>query len=158
MIVDMTLGANHVSEYMKKNGIEGNIAILGEDEARTSVSAARTVGCPVSQIAKSIVLVGDKPFIVILSGDKKVDLTKASSLIGHDVRLADAETVLEETGFRIGGVPPFGHRKQLRVFIDHSLERFKEVYASAGSPDALLRIRMDILKKATGAEIVEVSS
>lgn len=158
MTVHMTLGINHVSEYMKKNGIEGNIIILGEDEARTSVSAARAVGCPVSQIAKSIVLVGNEPFIVILSGDKKVDLTKASSMIGHDVRLADAETVLQKTGFKIGGVPPFGHRKQLRVFIDHSLDRFKEVYGSAGSPDALLKIRLDTLEKATGAEIVEVSN
>lgn len=143
---------------MKKSNIEGEIVILGEDEARTSLSAARAVGCPVAQIAKNIVLIGNEPFIVILSGDKKVDITKASSIIGQKVRLADAETVLKETGFETGGVPPFGHKKSIRVFMDRSLERFTEVFSSAGSTEALLKIRLDTLKKATNADPVEVSN
>ncbi len=151
------LGVDHIRDYMTDNNIEGEIIILGQDEARTSLSAAKAVGCPVSQIAKAIVLVGKEPFIVILSGDKRVALSKASAGIGYNVKLADAKAVLEETGFQIGGVPPFGHWKPVAVFMDRSLDRFVEVFCSAGSPEALLKIRLDTLRRVTGAQLVDFS-
>ena len=32
-----------------------------------------------------------------------------------------------------GGVPPFGHTKQLRVFVDPDLLQYDEVWAAAGT-------------------------
>ena len=32
-----------------------------------------------------------------------------------------------------GGVPPFGHMKQLRVFVDPDLLQYNEVWAAAGT-------------------------
>jgi prolyl-tRNA editing enzyme YbaK/EbsC (Cys-tRNA(Pro) deacylase) len=37
------------------------------------------------------------------------------------------------TGFPIGGVPPFGHSTQLRVFVDPDLLQYDEVWAAAGT-------------------------
>jgi prolyl-tRNA editing enzyme YbaK/EbsC (Cys-tRNA(Pro) deacylase) len=36
-------------------------------------------------------------------------------------------------GFPIGGVPPFGHSTQLRVFVDPDLLQYDEVWAAAGT-------------------------
>ena len=40
---------------------------------------------------------------------------------------------LESDCCTIGGVPPFGHSTQLRVFVDPNLLQYDEVWAAAGT-------------------------
>ena len=47
--------------------------------------------------------------------------------------VVDADAVREATGYAIGGVPPFGHSTQLRVFVDPDLLQYDEVWAAAGT-------------------------
>jgi len=158
-VKETVLKTENVKKFMEERGINGTIIELGEGRARSSMSAAETIGCPVAQIAKNIV-VEDRDgnvFLIIISGDKKVDLSKLSKIIGADLKLASAEAVLRETGYIIGGVPPFGHKKHIKTFLDRSVERFNEVYTSGGSPDTLLKISVDELKRFTAAEIIDVS-
>lgn len=54
-------------------------------------------------------------------------------------------------------VPPFAHASKLRVLLDESLERFEEVHAAAGSPNAIFKIRLIDLKKFSESESVDVS-
>ncbi|MEM2909521.1 MAG: YbaK/EbsC family protein [Nitrososphaerota archaeon] len=153
------LGIDSVKKFMKEKGANGTIIELGEGKARSSVLAALAVGCSVTQIAKNIVVeteCGDV-FLVIISGDKRVDLSKVSKLVGANLKLASPENVLEETGYVVGGVPPFGHKKRMKTFLDRSVERFSEVYTSGGSPDTLLKISVNELRRLTAAEIVDVS-
>ena len=66
--------------------------------------AAAAVGCEVGQICKSLVFrVGDEPLLVIAVGANRVDEARFGA------EKADAAFVREQTGFAIGGVPPFGH-------------------------------------------------
>ncbi|HUI23323.1 MAG TPA: YbaK/EbsC family protein [Nitrososphaerales archaeon] len=52
------------------------------DESTTSSAlAARALGCTVGEIAKSVVFVGSKTAVVIISGDRRVGSTKL--LKGH---------------------------------------------------------------------------
>jgi Cys-tRNA(Pro) deacylase len=158
-VKETVLKVENVKKFMEERGINGKIIELGEGKARSSMIAAKTIGCPVAQIAKNIVVEdGDgNVFLIIISGDKKVDLSKLSKVVGSDLKLANAETVLRETGYIVGGVPPFGHKKRIKTFLDKSLERFNEVYTSGGSPDTLLKISVDELKRFSAAEIVDVS-
>jgi len=41
-------------------------------------------------------------------------LNKLSKIVNCNPKLADANKVYEETGYSIGGVPPFGHKKKLK--------------------------------------------
>ena len=127
------------------------------EQAKTSASAAEHLGCEVAQIAKSIVLKAENPILVILSGDMRVDLKKLSEVIGEKAKLASPEYVLEEVGFIIGGVPPMGFDKPVRILMDKSVERFTEVFSSGGSRESILRISVDELKNATKCELVDVS-
>ena len=38
------------------------------------------------------------------------------------------------TGYPVGGVPPLGHVTAMRVFVDHDLLAYDEVWAAAGTP------------------------
>jgi prolyl-tRNA editing enzyme YbaK/EbsC (Cys-tRNA(Pro) deacylase) len=145
-----------VSDFIQSNSIKAEI-IEFDTSTKNSQLAAQALNCPVGQIAKSIVFTGDRPVIVILSGDKRVDVKKLSDILGSPASLSDAATVLRLTGFPVGGVPPFGHAHPARVLIDSSLERFDEVYAAAGAPNAIVRIRLQDLKTSSRAELVHVS-
>ena len=94
--------------------------------------------------------------MVVISGDERVDVKKLSKLMGGKVKKANATTVKEETGYTIGGVPPFPLPKNVVTLIDASLERFEEVWVAAGTPNAVMKIKVDDLKKITQAIIVKV--
>ena len=150
-------GVEEVKTYMEENSINGEIIMFKAEQAKTSASAAEHLGCEVAQIAKSIVLKAENPILVILSGDMRVDLKKLSEVIGEKAKLASPEYVSEEVGFIIGGVPPMGFDRPVRILIDKSIERFSEVFSSGGSRDSILKIDVNELKNVVKGEIVDVS-
>jgi len=150
-------GVEEVKSYMEENSINGEIIMFKAEQAKTSASAAEHLRCEVAQIAKSIVLKAENPILVILSGDMRVDLKKLSEVIGEKAKLASPEYVSEEVGFIIGGVPPMGFDRPVRILIDKSIERFSEVFSSGGSRDSILKIDVNELKNVVKGEIVDVS-
>lgn len=150
-------GVEEVKSYIEENSINGEIIMFKAEQAKTSASAAEHLGCEVAQIAKSIVLKAENPILVILSGDMRVDLKKLSEVIGQKAKLASPEYVSEEVGFIIGGVPPMGFDRPVRILIDKSIERFSEVFSSGGSRDSILKIDVNELKNVVKGEIVDVS-
>lgn len=116
---------------------------LLDDAARTAQQAADALGVAVGQIAKSIIfrrLADDAAVLVITSGDRRVDEHKVAALVGKLGR-ADADFVKARTGFSIGGVAPVGHATPPVVLIDRELFRFDEIWAAAGHPHAVFRLR-----------------
>jgi len=142
---------------MKGKGINAEIIRLQPNQAKTSASAAQAVGCSLAQIAKNIVLAGSRLYLVVLSGDKKVDLEKVSSAVGERVSLASPQLVLERLGYPVGGVPPFAHSEPIKIVVDRSVMRFDEVFTSGGSEDTLMRISVSELLKHTGGQVEDVS-
>lgn len=126
---------------------------------RTSAEAAAAIGCGLGQIAKSLVFRGrrsGRPVLVIASGANRVDEKAVGALIGERIGRADAAFVRETTGFAIGGVPPVGHRAPLLTLIDRDLLGFEEIWAAAGTPNAVFRLRPQDLVALTGAQLAEV--
>lgn len=120
---------------------------------KTAQDAARAIGCDVAQIVKSLVFVsGSEPFLALTSGPNRADTGKLSNLMGGPVRRADADEARAATGFSIGGTPPFGHPKRLRVFCDRDLLAHVEVWAAAGTPNTVFPISPSELLRASGAQ------
>ena len=70
--------------------------------------------------------------------------------LGEPISRADADFVREATGFAIGGVPPVGHVRQPLVLIDADLAQFTEIWAAAGTPNAVFRLTPAELAQLTG--------
>jgi prolyl-tRNA editing enzyme YbaK/EbsC (Cys-tRNA(Pro) deacylase) len=122
---------------------------------RTAAEAAAAVGCQVSQIVKSLVLVGRRSgqlLLVVASGANRLDLAAIGRHLGEPVALAKAEVVRARTGFAIGGVPPLGHREPMRVLVDVDLLSQAEIWAAAGTPHALFRLTPAELLAMTAGE------
>ncbi len=110
---------------------------------RTSAAAAAAIGCAIGQIAKSLVFRArrsERPVLVIASGANRVDEKAVGALVGEKIGRADARFVRDTTGFVIGGVPPLGHREPILTLIDRDLLGFQEIWAAAGTPNAVFRL------------------
>lgn len=127
---------------------------------RTSAEAAAAVGATVACIAKSLIfrtVPGDKPVLAIASGENRVDEKKLAALIGEKVERPDADFVRNRTGFAIGGVPPLGHPTRLTTYIDRDLLALGEIWAAAGTPNAVFKLRADQLAAMTGGEVADIA-
>jgi len=102
---------------------------------KTAADAAAAIGVTVGQIVKSLVFGVDGEIVMALvSGSNQLDEKKlALAAGGTKCARVDADAVREATGYPIGGVPPFGHSTQLRVFVDPDLLQYDEVWAAAGT-------------------------
>ena len=102
---------------------------------KTAADAAAAIGVTVGQIVKSLVFGVDNEIVMALvSGSNQLDEKKlAAAAGGSKCSRADADAVRAATGYPIGGVPPFGHNTQLRVFVDPDLLQYDEVWAAAGT-------------------------
>ncbi|MDW3217594.1 MAG: YbaK/EbsC family protein [Acidimicrobiales bacterium] len=124
------------------------------DGTRTAADAAAAIGCDVAQIVKSLVVVGpDGPALALTAGHHRLDLEKLGAHLGGPVRMSDAETAREATGFAIGGTPPFGHPRPLLTVMDPSLLDWEVVHAAAGTPDTCFPIEPGVLREVTDATI-----
>ena len=126
---------------------------------RTALDAARAVGCDVAQIVKSLVFVAaGQPVVALVSGANRLDEKRLGAIAGEPVAKADAETAREATGYSIGGVPPFGHATDVRVFIDRDLMRHDVVWAAAGRPDSVFEITPERLRELSSATVADLTS
>ena len=143
-------------------GAERGVAVEPDEHAagsRTAQDAAAAIGCPLGAIVKSLVFrVDDEVVVALVSGTNSLDEPAlAMAAGGRHAGRVDAATVREATGFPVGGVPPFGHRAALRVFVDEDLLAFDEVHAAAGTPATTFAIAPADLLAATGGVVAALA-
>jgi len=147
-----------VQDALKALGFINEVMEL-QTTTRTSAEAAQAVGCRVEQIAKSIVFRGkqtDRPVLVIASGPNRINEKKIEALISELIGKADANFVRQRTGFVIGGVPPVGHLEKIEIFIDEDLLQYEEIWAAAGSPNAVFRLTPSDIVKMTEGRVISI--
>lgn len=96
--------------------------------------------------------------LVVAAGDRRVDRQKVKALTGGlKVKIASADEVLAVTGFVAGGVAPVGLLQSAAVLLDHSLQRFPDVWAGGGIPEVLLRLDVAALPLLTCGTFADVT-
>lgn len=148
--------ARQVRDHALKRGVNIEVIEYPDEGARTAEEAAASVGCQVDQIVKSMIFAAgaDRELVLALTaGSHKVSGSSLARLAGVDAcHRATVEEVRDATGYAIGGVPPFGHNRRLRTWIDPRLLTFDRVWAAAGTPRHVFGIAPDDLVTLTGAE------
>jgi Cys-tRNA(Pro) deacylase len=153
--------AQKVADAAQALGLDVEIVEF-EQTTRSAQDAAEAIGCQVAQIVKSLLFVVDgQPVMALVSGANRLDERKLAALRGvgrKKVKRADADTAKAATGFSIGGVPPFGHKSSLPIYVDQDLTRFEVVWAAAGTPFAVFAITPEELVRASGGTVVDLAA
>ena len=150
-------GVQRVAQALQQAG-HAHMPVMLDQAARTAQEAADGLGVQLGQIAKSVVFrrkADEVAVLVVTSGDRRVDEKKVSALVGK-VGRADADFVKARTGFAIGGVSPVAHLSPPVTLLDQDLWRFDEIWAAAGHPHGVFRLRPDDLRHLTSAPVADV--
>ncbi len=157
---NLSASAQKVQDVLAAHGLALTVVELPQS-TRTAAEAAAAVGCTVGQIVKSIVFRAAKtqrPVLVITSGANRVSEKAVAALLGEPLAKADADFVRTRTGFVIGGVPPVGHVEAPVTFIDEDLLAYGEIWAAAGTPNAVFRLTPSDLLSLTSGQVVRVKA
>ncbi len=132
------------------------------DGTKTAADAALAIGVEVGQIVKSLVFAVDGEIVMAyMSGANQLDEKKlAIAAGGATCSRVDADAVRAATGYAIGGVPPFGHATELRVFIDPDLLQYDGVndmvWAAAGTWNDVFPISPTDLVRMSGGVVTDL--
>ena len=152
-----------VLDAAARKGVTLEVTVFDES-THTAAEAAAAVGADLGQIVKSLVFVvpggdGPEPLVCLVAGHNRVDLARLAAVTGAaDIRRASAREAHDLTGFAIGGIPPIGHSRPVRVIMDPDLGRYPVVWAAAGLSTAVFPVppaTLRILSNATVAPIAE---
>lgn len=158
MAHELSASARNVQEVLKRLGVASEVTEMGKT-TRSAQDAANAVGCEVGQIAKSLVFkaaASHQAVLVITSGANRVNENSLAEVLSESIQKADADFVRRKTGYAIGGVPPVGHREPLTVFIDEDLFQYAEIWAAAGTPQAVFKLTPKELQRITGGRVLRV--
>ena len=144
-------------EALKKFKSEIKVIEL-EQTARTANDAANSLNTEVGSIVKSLLFRNEGNFFLCLvSGDKRCSLNKLKKIFNSkDLSMASPDEVKDQTGYTIGGVSPVGHKNKLKILVDDSLNRFKNLYAAAGHPNCIFKISFDELLNLTNGVVKDI--
>jgi prolyl-tRNA editing enzyme YbaK/EbsC (Cys-tRNA(Pro) deacylase) len=151
-----------VVDAASRKGVNLDVRVF-EESTHTAEDAAAAVGAELGQIVKSLVFVaaqedgGLAPILCLVSGPNRVDLARLAAVTGEpEVRRASASESKELTGYSIGGIPPIGHPRTVRVVMDPDLGRFQVVWAAAGTPTAVFPVPPATLRMLSNAVVAPI--
>jgi prolyl-tRNA editing enzyme YbaK/EbsC (Cys-tRNA(Pro) deacylase) len=145
-----------------RKGIDLDIVAFDES-THTAQEAALAVGGELGQIVKSLVFLapsdaGPEPIVCLVSGQNRVDVARLAAVTGEpEIRRATAREAHELTGFVIGGIPPIGFERAVRVIMDPDLGRYTTVWAAAGLPTVVFEVPPGTLRILSNATVAPIS-
>jgi len=121
-----------------------------EEKGGTEV-AARALGVDEHLTIKTLVMEDEnrKPLIILMHGDKEVSTKELARVLGvKSVTPCSAKIAFKHTGYMVGGISPFGTKKQLPVYVEETILSLPCIYINAGrrgllcemSPRDLIRL------------------
>ena len=117
--------------------------------------AAARLGVAPARIAKSLLFKtkAGAYAMVVCPGDKRISSAALRQVIGAKVSMTDALETERVTGFRPGGVCPFG-LEGVDLYLDQDLALHGTVYPAAGTDATGVGVTLEELARITGGRIV----
>lgn len=113
------------------------------DADKVGLQAAEALGEPPQRVLKTLMtLVDGKPACVIVPSDREVSMKKLAAAFearaAQMMKPADAERI---TGYKVGGISPFGQIRPVRTAIEAEAMGHPGVYINGGQRG--LQVRLD---------------
>jgi prolyl-tRNA editing enzyme YbaK/EbsC (Cys-tRNA(Pro) deacylase) len=143
-----------VRSVLEANGLQA--IEFEEGSTPTSVLAAEKLGVAVGNIAKSLLFLGKdgRYRLLVAPGDRKVSNSKLKAALGVKSRMATPEETLAVTGFKPGGVCPFG-LEGIEILLDSSLADYGTLYPAAGTDSSGVPLDFSPQQRITGGRLVD---
>jgi len=125
---------------LRAGGVAHAVHTYSHDE-KGAEFAAQALGIPLERFAKTLVVLAGEPVLCLVRGDRELALKKLAA--ARDVKHAelveprDAERL---TGYLVGGISPFGTRRDLPVYLDETLLEHGRIALNAGQRGVIVEL------------------
>ena len=112
------------------------------DTDRIGLQAAAALGAPPAEVLKTLMAKLDgKPACVILPSDETVSMKKlAAALGGKSAQMMPPPETERLSGYKVGGISPFGQMRRLPVAIEAAALAHPQVYINGGQRGLQIRL------------------
>lgn len=112
------------------------------DADRIGLQAAQALGEEPGRVLKTLMAeVDGKPVCVVVPSDREVSMKRLAAVFGgksaHMMKPADAERI---TGYRVGGISPFGQKRKVPTAIEETALEQPHVYINGGMRGLQVRL------------------
>lgn len=123
------------------------------DAPSIGLQAAEALGEPPARVLKTLMaLVDGKPVCAVVPSDREISMKKlAAAFSGKSAEMmkpADAERV---TGYKVGGISPFGQMRKVLIAMDESALKHDYVFVNGGQRGLQLKLDPQVALRVLGA-------
>jgi Cys-tRNA(Pro)/Cys-tRNA(Cys) deacylase len=147
---------------LEKVGVAFDLHAYDYDPSAESIglAAAAAIGADPGQVFKTLMVLADgRSACVIAPSSGEVSMKKAAAALGAKsaamMKPADAE---RQTGYKIGGISPFGQMRQVPVVIDETAILWDAIYINGGQRGLQVRLAGEDARQALDAKFADIAS
>lgn len=127
---------------------------------RIGLHAAEALGIDPGQTFKTLMAeVDGKPVCVVIPSDAEASMKKLAATFGGKsaamMKVPDAERL---TGYKVGGIGPFGQKRKVPTALDETAELYDSIYINAGQRGLLLAIAPADAAKAADMRVADLTA
>lgn len=130
-----------------------------EHEEKGVEFASKAMGFPLEKTIKTLVtdLGPDGYALALVPGGSRLSVKKlAKACSAKRAAMADTETAQRLTGYRVGGISPFGTARKLPAVMEQSLLRYDKVAVNGGQRGVMLIMNPKDILKASGGKAADL--
>lgn len=152
------MAAERVRRYLEEQGVAYDADVHARAVDAQHLAAVEHVSG--WEIAKPVMLcVDDELVMAVIPGAAEIDLERAATLLGSQVRLArESEFVDRFPDCAVGAEPPLGELYGVRTVVDPILREDDTVVFRAGTHDTAMRVRTEDYLRVADAEELELAT
>jgi Cys-tRNA(Pro)/Cys-tRNA(Cys) deacylase len=145
---------------LEKAGVAFSVATYDYDPGadRIGLQAAEALGVVPGTVLKTLMAeVDGKPVCVVIPSDREVSMKKlAAAFAGKSAQMmkpADAERI---TGYRVGGISPFGQKRKFPTAIEAAAMALPEVFMNGGQRGLQVRLKPEDARQILSAAVADL--
>lgn len=150
------------TKVLEQAGVAFTVHVYDYDPHADSVGlqAADALGEPPARVLKTLMtLVDGKPACAIVPSDREVSMKKLAAALGGKsaqmMKPADAERA---TGYKVGGISPFGQMRKVPVAIEAQALAHALVYVNGGQRGLQVRLSPRDAAEVLGARVAALAA
>ena len=136
--------ATRATQMLAKAGVAFSVHSYDYDPDADSIGlqAAEALGEPPSRVLKTLMaLVDGKPVCVVVPSDHEVSMKRlAAAFNGKSAQMMKPADAERSTGYKIGGISPFGQMRKVRTAIEETALGADYVYVNGGQRGLQIRL------------------
>jgi Cys-tRNA(Pro)/Cys-tRNA(Cys) deacylase len=145
------------TRHLRDAGVDFTLHTYRHD-VKGAAFAAAALDIELDRFAKTLVVDAGGPVLVLMAGDQELSLRKLARV--RDVKeaaLADPKDAERLTGYLVGGIGPFGTRRELPVLLEELLTLHDRIAVNGGGRGVIVELATDDLIRLTGATVADLA-